>query len=333
MAMPENPPGKMPSPTPVTIVVSAPDVGKRLDVCVASHISDLTRSAAAHLIQQATVVVNGDPKRPAYRVRAGDRIEGRLPPPLIVQLEPQPIDIDILYEDRDLVVVNKQPGLVVHPAPGHSSGTLVNALLYHCPDLSPIKGEIRPGIVHRLDKDTSGLIVAAKNPQAHSRLTAQFAARRVHKIYLALVCGQPAAASGRIELPVGRHPTDRKRMSTASRRPRAAVTEWNVSRKFPGLSLLELDLKTGRTHQARVHCAAMGHPIAGDPVYGGRKAIRQLPRPVADLMRSVARQMLHAWKMEIFHPRSKEVMHLEAPIAGDMRGVLDSLAAVRENPL
>jgi 23S rRNA pseudouridine1911/1915/1917 synthase len=244
-----------------------------------------------------------------------------------VSLEPQPIDLDILYEDGDLVVINKQPGLVVHPAPGHASGTLVNALLHHCPDLAPIKGEIRPGIVHRLDKDTSGLIVAAKNSHSHSQLSAQFAARKVRKTYLALVCGQPAEDAGRLELPVGRHATDRKRMSTASRRPRAAVTEWNVSRRFPGLALLELDLKTGRTHQARVHCSAMGHPIAGDPVYGGRKALKQLPRPVADLMQGVSRQMLHAWRLAIFHPRSKAAMRLEAPVADDMRGLLERLEA------
>ncbi len=323
----------MPSSPEFAIVVSAADTGKRLDVLVPSRISDLTRSAVAHLILQGLVTVNGISKRPAYRVRIGDRIEGRLPSPAVVHLKPQPIDIDILYEDTDLVVVNKQPGLVVHPAPGHASGTLVNALLHHCPDLLPIKGEIRPGIVHRLDKDTSGLIVAAKNPQAHSRLTDQFATRKVRKTYLALVCGEPSTAAGRIELPVGRHPIDRKRMSTASRRPRTAVTEWKVTRRFPGLALMELDLKTGRTHQARVHCAAMGYPIAGDPVYGGRKAIKQLPRPVADLLQHISRQMLHAWRLVIFHPRSKEVMNLEAPIADDMRRLLENLAAIRADSI
>ncbi len=297
----------------------------RLDVYLASHVSDLTRSAAAHLIQQETVRVNDARKRSAYRVRSGDRVEGRIPSPAIVRLQPQPIDIHILHEDRDMVVVNKQPGLVVHPAPGHPDGTLVNALLHHCPDLQPIKGEIRPGIVHRLDKDTSGLIVAAKNPRAHARLTAQFARRRVRKIYLALVCGQPSTDSGHIELPVGRHPIDRKRMSTTSRRARTAVTEWNVSRRYSGLTLLELNLKTGRTHQARVHCAAVGYPIAGDPVYGGRKALKQLPRSVTDLMQAVSRQMLHAWRMEISHPVSGQVMHLEAPIADDMQSLLENL--------
>jgi 23S rRNA pseudouridine1911/1915/1917 synthase len=317
----------VPSPE-FSFIVSSSDAGQRLDFVVASHIIELTRSAAAHLIRQAKVTINGEPKRPAYRVRSGDHIEGRRLSPAVVQLKPQPIDIDILYEDRDLVVINKPPGLVVHPAPGHASGTLVNALLHHCPDLAPIKGEIRPGIVHRLDKDTSGLIVAAKNPQAHSQLTAQFAAREVRKIYLALVCGQPSEDTGRIELPVGRHATNRKRMSTASRRPRAAVTEWSVSRRFPGLALLELDLKTGRTHQARVHCSAMGYPIAGDPVYGGRKALKQLPRPVADLVKEVSRQMLHAWRLAICHPRSKAVMRLEAPVASDMRDLLKKLEAI-----
>lgn len=323
----------MPSTPAFTIVVSAAEVGQRLDVFVAGRVSELTRSAAAHLIQQEKVRVNGASKRPAYRVREGERIAGRLPTQADARLEAEPIEIDILYQDRDMVVINKQPGLVVHPAPGHAGGTLVNALLYHCPDLVPIKGEIRPGIVHRLDKDTSGLIVAAKNPQSHSQLTAQFASRRVRKTYLALVCGQPAKDTGRLELPVGRHTTDRKRMSTASRKPRAAITEWTVARRFAGLTLLELDLKTGRTHQARVHCAAMGHPIAGDPVYGGRRLLKQLPRPVAALMRGVCRQMLHAWRLVIAHPRSKEIMHLEAPVAGDMAGLLEGLAAIRADAI
>ena len=319
----------MPSPSEFAFTVSTSDAGKRLDVFLAAHISGLTRSAVTHLIQQDKVRVNATAKRPAYRVRAGDRVEGRMPSKAVVLLQSQPIDIHILYEDRDMVVVNKQPGLVVHPAPGHPDGTLVNALLHHCPDLQPIKGEIRPGIVHRLDKDTSGLIVAAKNPRAHSRLTAQFANRKVRKIYLALVCGQPSTDTGRIELPVGRHPTDRKRMSTASRRPRTAITEWNVSRRYAGLAVLELDLKTGRTHQARVHCAAMGYPIAGDPVYGGRKALKQLPRPAAHLMQAVSRQMLHAWRLEISHPADGQVMHLEAPIADDMQSILESLDSLQ----
>ena len=318
----------MPSPPEFSIIVSPSEAGKRLDVLVADRISELTRSSGAHLIHGGDVLVNGASKRPAYRVRCGHRIEGRLPAPAVVVLQPEPIDIDIIYEDADLVVVNKRPGLVVHPAPGHAGGTLVNALLYHCPDLLPIKGEIRPGIVHRLDKDTSGLIVAAKNPLSHLRLTAQFAARRVRKTYLAVVCGQPSAPAGRIELPVGRHPTDRKRMSTASRRPRSAVTEWRAVRRFPGLTLMELDLKTGRTHQARVHCAAMGHPIAGDPVYGGRKPLKQLPPPVSDLLQNISRQMLHAWRLVICHPRSNKSMQLEAPIAADMHRLLEDLEAI-----
>ena len=327
--MPENSAGqRRPSPA-FAIIVSAADAGQRLDVFAAARISELTRSAAAHLIQEGMITVNAAARRSAYRVRAGDRIEGRMPSVSVVALQPQPIDIDILYQDRDLVVINKQPGLVVHPAPGHASGTLVNALLHHCPDLKPIKGEIRPGIVHRLDKDTSGLIVAAKNPQSHARLTGQFAARRVRKTYLALVCGQPSEDAGCIELPVGRHATNRKRMSTTSRRPREAVTEWTVARRYPGLALLELELKTGRTHQARVHCAAMGHPIAGDPVYGGRRPLKQLSRPVVDLVQGVSRQMLHAWRLVILHPRSDEAMHLEAPIAGDMHDLLERLTAVR----
>ncbi len=248
----------------------------------------------------------------------------------MVNLEPQPLALDIIHADEDLVVVNKQPGLVVHPAPGHDSGTLVNALLYHFPDIGPIGGELRPGIVHRLDKDTSGIIIVAKNSASLAHLTAQFSARTICKTYLALVYGQMKTDSGRINLPIGRHPIDRKRMSAGGPRSRAAETTWKTKNRFPGLSLLELNLKTGRTHQARVHCAAIGHPIVGDPVYGKRRPDRGLPHPVVGIVAKVGRQMLHAWKLTFSHPATDKPLSFTAPLAGDMYELIEKLGFVND---
>jgi len=309
-------------------VVDSSQGGIRLDVFIASQLTDLSRSHIAHLIQEEQVTVNTIVKKPGYRIRVGDRISGVIPAAEMVPLEPQPLKLDIIYEDEDLVVINKQPGLVVHPGPGHDSGTLVNALLYHCPDIGPIGGELRPGIVHRLDKDTSGIIIVAKNSASLSHLTAQFSARTIRKTYLALVYGQMKTDSGRIELPIGRHPIDRKRMSAGSPRSRAAETIWKTRKTFTGLSLLELNLKTGRTHQARVHCAAIGHPIVGDPVYGKRRPDRGLPRPVAGIVGKIGRQMLHAWKLTFTHPATDDSLSFTAPLAGDMHGLIEKIDSI-----
>jgi 23S rRNA pseudouridine1911/1915/1917 synthase len=235
-------------------------------------------------------------------------------------------------------VINKNPGLVVHPAPGHYSGTLVNALLYHCPDLSGVGGEIRPGIVHRLDKNTSGTLVVAKTASAHEDLARQFKDRRVQKKYLALVFGEMTATAGTIELPIGRHPVDRKRMSTKSRKGRKAKTAWRVRKQFRGMTLLELDLKTGRTHQIRVHCAAVGHAIIGDPVYCPRKYLKKLPQHLANItddvfnsIKSVQRQMLHAWKLGFVHPHTGDWMVFESPLPADMREILHKLSNYRKS--
>jgi len=219
-------------------------------------------------------------------------------------------------------VINKPPGIVVHPAPGHHSGTLVNALLYHCPKLEGIGGEIRPGIVHRLDKDTSGVMVVAKNSAAHQDLALQFKSRRIKKKYLALVYGRMASDSGRVELPIGRHPVERKKMSTHSRKSRLAETTWQVRKRFAQATLLEIHLKTGRTHQIRVHCAAIKHPVVGDSVYGGRKAGKSM---AYDLLKSVPRQMLHAWQLEFAHPKTQKMRCFEAPIPSDIGDILDKL--------
>ncbi len=301
------------------------DAGLRLDRLVAAHVSSLTRSQAAGLIQQGRITVNDRPKKPGYRVQAADRIAGSIPEPIDVVARPQPLDLDILHEDEDMVVINKSAGMVVHPAPGHATGTLVNALLYHCPGIGPIGGELRPGIVHRLDKDTSGVLVVAKNAAAHAHLAAQFAARGIRKIYLAVVYGEMTADSGVIALPIGRHPVDRKRMSTRSRKPRAAETRWKVRERFEGLTLLELNLKTGRTHQARVHCAAVNHPILGDPVYGGRHTGRGLPAAIGAHLRQIKRQMLHAWQLTCIHPSRLAPVFFEAPLPQDMNLLLAHL--------
>jgi len=230
------------------------------------------------------------------------------------------------------VVLNKQAGIVVHPAPGHGSGTLVNALLYHCPDLEGIGGEIRPGIVHRLDKDTSGTMVVAKNAQTLDGLAKQFKARSVRKKYLALVYGELKKDAGTIDLPIGRHPVHRKQMSTTTRKGRPAVTSWRVYKRFQDITLLELTLKTGRTHQIRVHCSTMGHPIIGDPIYRPRKLFKNLdkktehlPTGTIDLLKTIPRQMLHARQLGFVHPRTNEYMSFESPVPDDMAALMAQL--------
>lgn len=314
----------MHDPSVFTILVDVPDSGKRLDLLVASRISGCSRSVAASLIRNGKIRVQGDAKKPGYRTKTGDEIYGTIPSPEPVLFKPEPIPIDILYQDDDIIVVNKPPGIVVHPAPGHHSGTLVNALLYHCPEIEGIGGEIRPGIVHRLDKDTSGVLVVAKNDRAHHNLALQFKLRRVKKEYLALVHGKMESDSGTISLPVGRHPVDRKKMSTRSRKSRAAETTWKIKERFDRATLVELNLQTGRTHQIRVHFAAINHPIVGDPVYGGRKAGKKVEYG-KDLFISVHRQMLHARRLGFTHPVTQENLSFEAPIPPDIENVLKKL--------
>jgi len=307
--------------------ISSSGAGLRLDAVVSAHVPECSRSHAARLIRDGLVRVNTDLKKPGYRMKTGDCVVGELPPPEVVSFEPEPMDLNVLYEDEDIIVINKPPGLVVHPAPGHYSGTLVNGLLHHCPDLLPIAGEIRPGIVHRLDKDTSGSIIVAKNPVSLEHLAVQFKARTVAKKYLALVYGDISPDRGEINLPIGRHPTERKKMSAASRHPRPALSHWKVRLRLGACNLLEIEIKTGRTHQIRVHCAAIHHPIIGDSLYGGRTGSqyhRQDPQ-LDTLSRGVNRQMLHAWRLSVDHPRTGQRMTFEAPMAEDMQAFLDGL--------
>ena len=307
-----------------TILVEPPDSGKRLDLYIASCISDCSRSVATHLIREGKIRVQGMIRKPGYRVKAGDEICGCIPPPAPILFKPEPIPIEILHEDDDIIVINKQPGIVVHPAPGHHSGTLVNALLYHCPNLNGIGGALRPGIVHRLDKDTSGVLVAAKNDRAHLHLSRQFKSRRIKKMYLALVYGKMKSDSGSVSLPIGRHPVDRKKMSTNSRKSRVAETTWQIRERFGLASLIEVNLKTGRTHQIRVHCAAIRHPVMGDNVYGPRKAVKNMTYGI-NFFGSVPRQMLHAWRLVLTHPVTEEKVSFEAPIPSDMQAVITAL--------
>jgi len=321
----------MPADSAFSIRVKPSDEGKRLDVLLASLLADCTRTFVTGLIAAEHVRVDGHPKKPGYRVKSGENISGAIPLPVPVEFKPEPIPLNIVYEDDHIVVVNKQPGLVVHPAPGHFSGTLVNGLLYHCPNLGGIGGELRPGIVHRLDKDTSGTLVIAKNDAAHTNLSRQFKSRKVKKHYLALVYGNMKSATGSIKLPIGRHPVDRKRMSTVSPRGRTAETEWKIREKFQGVVLLEIHLKTGRTHQIRVHCSALHHPIVGDKVYGPRKPEKTITidhrqaDQILPILKSARRQMLHAWRLGFRHPHTGQAVSFESPLPEDMASIIQRI--------
>ena len=276
--------------------------GERLDVLAAAA-ADITRSRAGTLIKDGLVLVNGSAQTKAgFKVKVGDAISVTLPEAEPSHVEAQDIDIDILYQDEDLAVVYKPSGMVVHPAAGNPDGTLVNALLGRLDHLSGIGGEIRPGIVHRIDKDTSGLLLVAKNDMSHLSLSEQIKAHTVHRAYMAIVQGGMREDSGTVEGPIGRHPTDRKKMAIVPG-GRDAVTHWKVLERLKGATLLECRLTTGRTHQIRVHMASIGHPLLGDPLYGPKK----MPYPVQ------GGQLLHAFRIGFVHPRSGEEMLFEAP--------------------
>jgi 23S rRNA pseudouridine1911/1915/1917 synthase len=286
--------------------VEAADAATRLDHFLAHHVPELSRSRLQALVKEGHVTLNGGPSKPNAKLRTGDRIVLDEPRPAPSDTVAEDIALDVLFEDDDLIVINKPAGLVVHPAVGHTSGTLVNALLHHCRTLSGIGGVERPGIVHRLDKETSGCLVAAKNDAAHQSLARQFAGRDVEKIYLALASGRFARKNGIVETQIGRHPVHRQKMAVvAPDKGRAAQTGWRVLGEIPGGSLVECTLHTGRTHQIRVHLKHLGHPVLGDEVYGKRG--------------DFSRQMLHAWKLGFAHPRSGERVHFTAGIPGDFR--------------
>lgn len=295
--------------------------GKRLDQFLTSSVPSLSRSQIQRLIEKGNVLVNSERERCSFRVRINDEIEMVVPPPEEISLSPEPIPLDIIYEDQDLLVINKPPGLVVHPAAGHKSGTLVNALLYHCPDLSGIGGYLRPGIVHRLDKDTSGLLLVSKSDLAHRELTAQLKARKIKRRYLALVHGEVREDKGVVDAPIGRDPIDRKKFAVLSKdNPygREARTYYRVKERFPGYTLLDVELETGRTHQIRVHMAYAGYPVAGDPVYGPRRNPLNLPG-----------QALHAYRITFSHPRTGELLDFAVSPPPAFSQALDYLRSLK----
>ena len=299
---------------PILLQTSEADAGTRLDACLARAIEDLTRSAAAKAVEDGRVLVNGKAPNKSYKLTGHEQIEFTPEEPAPIDAVPQDIPLDVLYEDDDVIVVNKPSGLVVHPAPGHPDGTLVNALLYHCGDsLSGIGGEKRPGIVHRIDRDTSGLIIAAKNDAAHLALSAQLKDHSLSRTYECLVTGNMKQDSGTVDAPIGRSSADRKKMAVVPT-GRRAVTHWEVVARYPGVTHLRCRLETGRTHQIRVHMAHIGHPILGDTVYGAKKPVPGLTG-----------QCLHATGLRFIHPRTGEPVELHCPLPPEFTAMLQKL--------
>ncbi len=301
-----------------------------------SAIGGLSRSGIQKMIAEAHITLNGKRAKPGTRIKFCDLIEIRWQPPRETELEPQPLPLDILYEDEDCIVVNKAPGMLVHPAAGRRSGTLVNALIHHCPDLKGIGGERRPGIVHRLDRDTSGVMVVAKHAQAFQRIAQQFKERQVGKGYVALVWGKVEPKKGIIDRPIGRHRADRKKMSSlhSLSRRREAITEWQVEdcftvgpakNRYCWITFLGLKPRTGRTHQIRVHLADQGHPVVGDRVYGPKRPELMRNGVATPGLVEFPRQALHAERLEFRHPRTGVSMEFRAPLSEDMKRLLDRL--------
>ncbi len=318
-------------PREFQIVVPAHQRKERIDKFLAHQIENITRSRIQKAIHQGLVLVNNNVVKASHEVSPGELIRCALPQRPRLKALPEPIPLEVLYEDDDLIVVNKPAGMVTHPAYGNYTGTLVNALLYHCQQLSTLNDGLRPGIVHRLDKDTSGLIVAAKNDTAHAHLSRQFSRRTIEREYWALVWGVFQKPRGVIEASLGRSKSDRKKI-TVTRMGKPAVTEYEVLESFPYLSLLRLKLHTGRTHQIRVHLAHIGHPVFGDPTYGGRRIAwggsgGKQKTPVQRYLEIMPRQALHARTLGFVHPSTKKFLLFESNLPSDMTRLLDELRA------
>jgi len=310
-----------PAPSTLEFLVEEDSAGMRIDMALAEF-SGVSRAQIRRWIDAGGVRVAGSVVRPSRRLAIGEIIEARPTQPVEMDLSPEAIPLDVLYEDADLIVIDKPAGLVVHPAPGHPTGTLVNALLHHCGDLAGIGGVLRPGIVHRLDRGTSGVLVAAKNDATHQGLAAQFAEHTIERIYRAFVRGQPRAESGRIDREIGRHPRDRKRMSVESRSGRPSITGWRIRRRYRKTGICELEIRpeTGRTHQIRVHLAAAGLPVVGDVVYGrARGSDATLGRPA-----------LHASCLGFEHPTRGETLRFEVDLPADLRDLAAGLGPSEE---
>ena len=310
-----------------TLVADTEAAGLRLDVWLARRLPSQSRARLQALIGEGLVLVEGAPSRPSERLRPGQTVVVHLPPPARALPEPEDIPLDVVHDDPHLLVVNKPAGLVVHPGAGARSGTLVNALLRHVGDLSGIGGVLRPGIVHRLDRGTSGLLVVAKDDETHRELVRQFASRRVEKEYLALVLGVPRTRSGEIEAPIGRHPVHRKKMSTRAPRGREARTSWQREEVLDGASLLRVRIHTGRTHQIRVHLASIGHPVAGDDTYGGTRTPSSRRAAARQALQSLEHPALHAARLAFVHPATGERVEFNTPLPLDLSSVLERLRA------
>jgi len=296
-------------------IVDSHNANKRLDTFLSEQHLPLTRSHIKKLIAAQSVTVNKHTEKAAFRLKQGDRVDLCVPEPAEARVEPENIPLDVLFEDESIILVNKPAGMVVHPAAGNYSGTLVNALLFHCSFIQGVGGVLRPGIVHRLDKGTSGVLVVAKNDLAHQSLSHQFKNHSVRKIYTALVHGQMEEDEGSIEVKIGRHSYDRKKMSTHTKKGRCAVTHWKVIRRFAGFSLLEVSIHTGRTHQIRVHLSSAHHPIMGDSVYGPKKGLSHIK---SDILRkqcaALQRPFLHATLLGFEHPATHRYQEFVAPL-------------------
>ena len=295
--------------------ITAEENGTRLDSYLAEELEGISRSYLQKLIGEGLILVNQKTVKSNYKVKTGDSLLVQIPEAAPVDIQPEAMDLDIVYEDSDLLIVNKPVGLVVHPAHGHYSGTLVNGLLAHCTDLSGINGKMRPGIVHRIDKDTSGLLMIAKNDMAHQHLAAQLKEHSIKRAYYALVQGVISEPAGLVDAPIGRHETDRKKMAVTFKNSKEARTHYYVKERFAKNSFIECRLETGRTHQIRVHMAYLGHPLVGDPLYGTRKNNLDLPG-----------QALHAYALGFVHPRTGEELYFEAPLPEHFQSVLKTLA-------
>ena len=302
--------------------VSQQDAGSRLDVFLSRMDLELSRNQVQRFIENNHIQVNGKPQKASYRLRPGEQVSVSLPPPPPPELTPEPLPLQILYEDEYLIGVNKPPGLVVHPATSHRKSTLVHGLLHHCDHLADLGGPLRPGIVHRLDKDTSGIIVVAKNNSAYRHLSSQFKEKSVYKEYTALVHGRLRQSSGEFTAPIQRHPKNRKKMGIIAG-GRDAFTSWWLEMMFGEVSLVKVVIKTGRTHQIRVHFAHAQHPVVGDATYGGKKRVRSIENPlVRGRLSKVRRQMLHARRLQLEHPATGERLDLSTPMPEDMSDLI-----------